>query len=172
MSQAAAYPGADIDRIHAARGVSARFIGTKLITAEPMTRGAYNALRGWQLLADEDGADAGYLVEYEPDGKPNVVGRAGYVSWTPKASFDAAYRPCHALTFGLALEALQRGARVTRSGWNGKGLWLEYRPANGVDLPFIRMSYPVHSAAYPQGARVPWLASQTDMLAEDWQLVE
>lgn len=69
-----------------------RFIGTKIITAEAMTRAAYVAFRGWQLPADEDGADEGYLVEYEPDGKPNVPGRAGYVTWTPKRAFDAAYR--------------------------------------------------------------------------------
>ena len=37
-----------------------------------------------------------------------------------------------------------------------------------VDLHYIRMSYPVNSNAYPKGARVPWLPSQTDMLAEDW----
>lgn len=69
-----------------------RFIGTKIIIAEAMTRAAYVAFRGWQLPADENGADEGYLVEYEPDGKPNVEGRAGYVSWTPKAAFDAAYK--------------------------------------------------------------------------------
>lgn len=74
------------------------------------------------------------------------------------------------MNFGEALEALQRGELVTRAGWNGVGLWLEYRPASGVDLAYIRMSYPVGSRAYPEGARVPWLASQTDMLATDWSI--
>lgn len=74
------------------------------------------------------------------------------------------------MNFGQALEAMQRGALVTRAGWNGVGLWLEYRPASGVDLAYIRMSYPVGSRAYPEGARVPWLASQTDMLANDWAI--
>ena len=75
------------------------------------------------------------------------------------------------LTFGLALDAMKKGRRVCRAGWNGKGLWLEYRPANGVDLAYIRMSFPVTGLAdgpYPNGARVPWAPSQTDMLAEDW----
>lgn len=69
-----------------------RYIGTKTILAEAMTRAAYNAFRGWQLPADENGADDGYLVEYVDGGKPNVPGRAGYVSWSPKEQFDNAYR--------------------------------------------------------------------------------
>lgn len=101
-----------------------RYIGTKIITAEPMTRAAYNLFRGWALPADENGADDGYLVEYEPDGKPNVPGRAGYVSWSPKVVFDDAYRRTDDMTFGLAVEAMKRGFRVARAGWNGKGMWV------------------------------------------------
>ena len=151
--------------------MSKQFIGTKMVNASPMTRGEYNIFRGWQLPEDEDGSDEGYLVEYQDGGKPNTPQYAGYVSWSPKAQFDAAYRQTQGMTFGLALEALQQGKRVSRAGWNGVGLWLEYRPANGVDLAYIRMSYPVNSKAYPEGARVPWLASQTDMLATDWAVV-
>ena len=148
-----------------------QFIGTKMINAVPMTRAEYNDFRGWQLPEDENGEDAGYLVEYLDGGKPNTLQYAGYVSWSPKEQFDKAYRPTDGMTFGLALEALQQGKRVARTGWNGVGLWLEYIPAIGVDLAFIRMSYPVNSRAYPEGARVPWLASQTDMLATDWAVV-
>ena len=148
-----------------------QFIGTKMINAVPMTRAEYNDFRGWQLPEDENGEDAGYLVEYLDGGKPNTSQYAGYVSWSPKEQFDKAYRPTDGMTFGLALEALQQGKRVARTGWNGVGLWLEYIQARGVDLAFIRMSYPVHSRAYPEGARVPWLASQTDMLATDWVVV-
>lgn len=79
-----------------------RFIGTKVILAKPMTRAEYCAFRGWQVPGDENGHDQGHLVEYEPDGKPNVEGHAGYVSWTPKHAFDAAYRECP-LVPGLAL---------------------------------------------------------------------
>lgn len=151
--------------------MSQQFIGTKMINAVPMTRAEYNDFRGWQLPEDENGEDAGYLVEYLDGGKPNTSQYAGYVSWSPKEQFDKAYRPTDGMTFGLALEALQQGKRVARTGWNGVGLWLEYIQASGVDLAFIRMSYPVHSRAYPEGARVPWLASQTDMLATDWVVV-
>ena len=148
-----------------------QFIGTKMINAVPMTRAEYNDFRGWQLPEDENGEDAGYLVEYLDGGKPNTSQYAGYVSWSPKEQFDKAYRPTDGMTFGLALEALQQGKRVARTGWNGVGLWLEYIQASGVDLAFIRLSYPAHSRAYPEGARVPWLASQTDMLATDWVVV-
>ena len=148
-----------------------QFIGTKLVNATPMTRAEYNTFRGWELPVDENGADEGYLVEYLDGGKPNTQQYAGYVSWSPKEQFEGAYRQTSGMTFGLALEAMQQGKRVSRTGWNGVGLWLEYIPAGGVDLAFILMSYPVNSKAYPEGARVPWLASQTDMLATDWQVV-
>ena len=144
------------------------YIGTKTVKASPMNRLAYNQLRGWALPSDENGDDAGFLVEYTDGGKPNLEGYAGYVSWSPAEQFEGAYRETTGLTFGLAIEALKKGKRLTRAGWNGAGLWLEFIPADGVDLQFVRMSYPVNSRAYPKGARVPWLASQTDMLSEDW----
>ncbi|WP_440966131.1 DUF2829 domain-containing protein [Massilia sp. GER05] len=148
-----------------------------------MTRVAYNQFRGWALPTDENGADNGYLVEYEPDGKPNVPGRAGYVSWSPKAVFDDAYRRTDAMTFGLAVEALKRGHRVTRAGWNGKGMFVYLVPAN---------SYPAQTGAakafFGDGGMVPynaylalkgsddtvstWAPSGSDALAEDWLIVE
>lgn len=67
------------------------YIGTKIIRATPMTRQAYNDLRGWTVPEDENPADDGYLVEYLDGGKPNVIGFDGYVSWSPRAQFEAAY---------------------------------------------------------------------------------
>ena len=159
-----------------------RFIGTKIIIAEAMTRAAYNLFRGWTLPADENGADDGYLVEYQDGGKPNVPGRAGYVSWSPKEQFDSAYRRCDAMTFGLGLEAVKRGHRVARAGWNGKGMFVYLVPAN---------AYPAQTGAakafFGEGALVPynayfalkgvdgavstWAPSGSDALAEDWQIV-
>lgn len=68
-----------------------QYIGTKIVKAEPMTRAQYNTFRGWNLPLDEDGSDAGYLVEYLDGGKPNVATHAGYVSWSPAEQFNAAY---------------------------------------------------------------------------------
>lgn len=73
-------------------------------------------------------------------------------------------------SFGQAIAYLKSGKSVQRTGWNGKGLWLTLqRPDTNskMTLPYIYMSYPPDAQNTP-GARVPWLASQTDVLAEDW----
>jgi len=67
------------------------YIGTKAVHAEPMTREAYNVLRSWELPADENGEDEGYLVEYADGGARNVQGYAGYISWSPKDVFEKSY---------------------------------------------------------------------------------
>ncbi len=54
-----------------------KYIGTKIINAKPINRADYNTFRGWELPANENGADEGYLVEYLDGGKPNVEGYAG-----------------------------------------------------------------------------------------------
>jgi hypothetical protein len=78
------------------------------------------------------------------------------------------------MDFGYALDALKEGVKVARSGWNGKGMWLLLqRPdANSkMTHPYIYIEYPEGHVAYPNGSRVPWLASQTDLLADDWLIV-
>lgn len=67
------------------------YIGTKVVRAEPMTRQAYNDLRGWPLPENEVGTDEGYLVEYADGGKPNTFTHAGYISWSPRDQFEKAY---------------------------------------------------------------------------------
>lgn len=62
--------------------------GTKRLHAKPMTRGEYNAYRGWEVPADENHADDGYLVEYQDGGKANDSRHAGYISWSPKDVFE------------------------------------------------------------------------------------
>lgn len=69
-----------------------RYLGTKVVNAQPMTRQEYNDLRGWELPADEDGSDAGFLVEYADGQRPNHPGFDGYVSWSPADVFNRAYR--------------------------------------------------------------------------------
>lgn len=91
------------------------YIGTKIVKLSPMTRADYNNYRGWQLPADENGADEGYLVEYADGGKPNDARHEGYISWSPKAQADAAYRPADGLPFGLAIEAAKLGKRIARA---------------------------------------------------------
>ena len=70
------------------------------------------------------------------------------------------------MNFGQALEALKNGDRVTREGWNGKGMWLALqRPDENS-----KMGLPYLYIRTVTGKLVPWLASQTDMLAEDWSV--
>lgn len=66
--------------------------GTKRLHAQPMTRGEYNAYRGWENPADENPADDGYLVEYQDGGKANDPRHAGYISWSPKDVFKRSYK--------------------------------------------------------------------------------
>ena len=75
------------------------------------------------------------------------------------------------MDFGKALENLKNGHKVCREGWNGRGMWLLLqRPDENSEMtnPYIYIEYPVGHTAYPNGSRVPWLASQTDMMADDW----
>lgn len=77
--------------------------------------------------------------------------------------------------FGKAIEILKAGGKVSRKGWNGKGIFLELQRPD----EFSKMTHPyifidttglqTENSFAPKN-RVPWLASQTDMLAEDWQI--
>ncbi len=69
-----------------------KYVGMKIINAKPMSRLEYNTFRGWELPADEDGSDEGYLVEYTDGGKANTEQYKGYVSWSPKDVFERAYK--------------------------------------------------------------------------------
>lgn len=146
-----------------------KYIGVKMISANPMNLGDYNKYRGWQIPEDEDPERKGYLVKYED----------GYESWSPETVFDVAYRRIDNMTFGLAIESLKQGKKVCRAGWNGKGMYLilinpyhnnqfsinEKPELCGTMLPYIAMKT-------ADNGLVPWLASQTDILSEDWLIVE
>lgn len=122
-----------------------------------------------------------------PEGRASQPGYGvryadGYTSWSPADTFEAAYQPTVAMSFGHALEALKSGERVCRAGWNGKGMFLFLVPGSTFTV-----NRPPLLGIYPEGTQinyhahidmktadnkvVPWLASQTDVLANDWQLV-
>ncbi len=89
----------------------------------------------------------------------------------------------HNLNFGEALSLLKQGAKVARAGWNGKGMFVFLVPGS-----VFNVSRPPLLGIYPEGTEiryhahidmktadgmvVPWLASQTDVLAEDWSEVK
>jgi hypothetical protein len=71
-----------------------KYTGVKEILAKPMNRKEYNDYRGWDLPADENGYDEGFLVEYvQSETSPNVNHPAhkGYISWSPKDVFKESY---------------------------------------------------------------------------------
>lgn len=134
------------------------------------------------LLRLENGANfeanSGMTARHVPVAGDYVVTQEdGYVYLNPKDVFERKYSPAQiseklGAGFGIALIALKADKRLARKGWNGKGMWIElHQPMASCDLPYIRLSYPVNSQAYPEGARVPWAPSQTDVLAEDWVIV-
>ena len=83
-------------------------------------------------------------------------------------------------SFGWAIEQLKAGRKVARAGWNGKGLTIGLQTPDEHStntLPYLYMTYPSTPASESAptnhiNARVPWLASQTDMLSDDWLIVE
>ena len=150
-----------------------QFIGTKIVKAEPAYRftgvkpdykapgqiGSEETMAlledsGWEIIDKEEG----YKVRYE----------GGYESWSPKEVFEAAYRRTDGMSFGLAIEAAKMGKKIARAGWNGKGQHVElgrnfrYNTSDGKALVFVGT----------RGTQVGWLASQADMLADDWMIVE
>jgi hypothetical protein len=146
------------------------YIGTKTVKAKPMTRGEYNAHKGWVMPSNEVASEKGYFIEY-PD---------GYTSWSPKKVFEEAYRECDHMTFGLAIEALKKGMKVARKGWNGKQQYCElatnisYVNANEEVINCEHKAIGNKAIAFvgTSGVQMGWLASQADMLAEDWCIVE
>jgi len=67
-------------------------------------------------------------------------------------------------SFSVALRELKYGNRLTREGWNGANQWVE------IQFPdeHSKMTLPYFFITTVQGDRVPWLASQSDLLANDW----
>lgn len=83
------------------------------------------------------------------------------------------------LTFSEALDLLKLGSRIARRGWNGKGAFLylvdgskfkvNRPPLLGIYPEGTMVEYQSHiDMKVAQGGSVPWVASQTDLLAEDW----
>lgn len=75
---------------------------------------------------------------------------------------------------GAAIFEMRQGRRVAREGWNGKGMWLELQVPDEfskMTRPYVFLNYPPVLEAM-KVERVPWLASMTDLLADDWFVVE
>jgi hypothetical protein len=80
------------------------------------------------------------------------------------------------LDFGQATEAMKKGKKVAREGWNDKGKWLILLPAEGTS---INIENPSDDFTLPQivmqtthNKVVPWPEAKTDVLMEDWQIAD
>ena len=154
-----------------------QYIGTKMVQAEPALRlddGKRGArivpLRCNPLPGVSDTVDMGYRVVYED----------GYESWSPQEVFEKAYRETDGLPFGLAIEAAKMGKRIARKGWNGKRQHVEL----GSNISWMNGDGPIFNALHEtignqalvfvgtSGSQMGWLASQADMLADDWYILE
>jgi len=159
------------------------YIGTKIIQAEKMTHTAFLQSVKGDSYNEASEFELGYYVIYKD----------GYESWSPKEAFEEAYRLTTGMNFGLAIEAIKKGCKVARSGWNGKDMWIVLM--SGMNLPsfntqgterkvndrtakWIGRDTPLNSLPYiamwtADKKWLPgWLASQTDMLSDDWVIVD
>lgn len=69
--------------------------------------------------------------------------------------------------FSVALGLIKQGQKLSRTGWNGKGLWISMQTPDAnskMGLPYLYIST-------VDGRLVPWIASQADVFAEDWSVV-
>ena len=165
-----------------------QYIGTKMVQAAPAIR--FLLKSGENMIVEKDDMHAMQYAEAMIESGEvtaweeayTVVYKDGYSSWSPAQVFEEAYRETSGMNFGLAIEAAKMGKKIARAGWNGKGMFLYYVPAaayppatdvakeafDGQNVPYG--AYIAMKTA--QGNVVPWLASQTDMLADDWYIVE
>lgn len=156
-----------------------KYIRSHMVEAKPCTLGEWEAETGrmWHET-ERPRTEEGYKVDYP----------SGYTGWCPKAEFDAVSRPVDGMTFGMAIEAMKRGKKVARKGWNGKGMYIWHMPGSIVtgckDIVdphlaeidgkegCIRFLGSIRMRTATGDVLTGWLASQTDMLSSDWTVVE
>ena len=154
-----------------------QYIGSKIVKAWPCYRIPVVGGRFEYCKLDEvvptciiDKIEDGYRVQYED----------GYLSWCPKNAFEKAYRETTGLSFGLAIEAAKMGKKIARVGWNGKNQYVELaycisyknNAAEVVNVNHCNIGNKAFAFVGTSGVQMGWLASQADMLADDWQIVE
>ena len=165
-----------------------KYIGTKVIKARAMNRGDYNKYRGWDIPADENPADEGYLVG-SPDKEGEFSGPlesdCDHIAWLPTDQFAAIYKPMTGMPFGLAIEAMKAGYKVARAGWNGKNMFVVYQKGYPAGIPCKTQTAkafgmqegdlfkcrPYMQLRCADGSHQMWQPSVSDCLEEDWTVV-
>lgn len=88
--------------------------GTKTLRARTMNKRAYCLYRGWEVPANEDPTESGYLVEYQDGGKPNDERHEGYISWSPADVFERTYMPAESFVDRMRIELRELSERKTK----------------------------------------------------------
>ena len=135
------------------------YYGTKIVDAYPDK----NALE-----------EEGYAIIYEDN----------YRSWSPKEVFERAYQSIKNMSFGHAILAMKSNRKVARAGWNKNTFLFYVEPTNYpasvnsvgamIDVyPYVMVPYQDYIAMFTkEGEVVPWTPSQTDILANDWRILQ
>lgn len=158
-----------------------QYIGTKIIQAEPAKRfwmpdgskviASLYEVMDHRIAQEAASCEEGFKVRY-PD---------GYESFSPAKVFEEAYRQTDNMNFGLALEAAKKGLRITRAGWNGKGMYVFLADVQELDTnadlsefqdQAVEISEVLVLRTAQKSLQPGWLATQSDMLADDWFIVE
>ena len=135
-----------------------KFIGTKVVKAEPMTMKEAQKVLGRKIatLKPVTVEENGYLVEY----------KGGYKSWSPKDVFEKAYREVGSVNFGGAIDLLKAGLAVRRRGWNDKGRFIVKQIPTNITGDIIPKMLII-----TDGIADFWVPSSSDVFAEDWEVV-
>jgi hypothetical protein len=131
------------------------------------------------------------IVQAEPESKDGkeglkVIYEEGFESWCPKDVFEKHNRPTEALSFSFALEAARQGKKIARLGWEGTVQYVVLKPGYPQGIPCNAATAKAHGI--PEGTLfyygqflelksrdnccLPWVASQSDLLHDDWYIVE
>jgi len=152
------------------------YIGIKVVKAEKMdyhTAGENGLIRDYDLNRENE---SGYHVVYSD----------GYESWSPARTFEEHYKEINDIEFdfGTAVKLAMQGHKIARKGWNGKNMFVIYVPGSVIN---VRENTPYWNAGLrgelqidghfdmytAKGTMQPgWVASQADIQAEDWMIVE
>jgi len=160
-----------------------KYIRVNYVDAEPMKFGEFKAKFPTSGGANQQRPDddEGYVITYRK-GEPNE-----YVSWCPKAEFEAVSHPnCpDGVSYGMAIDACRYcGKKIQRKNWNGEGQFVRWEvvkafedggfahPEEGNIESRCYVFHFVNRKTGETGIQVGWLASQADMAASDWIILD
>lgn len=125
-----------------------KYIGVKIVSAEPA--------KSDKDYGNHEAGEDGYRVVY----------RDGYVSWSPKIEFEAAYRKTDGLTFGLAVEAAKKGMGFRLPSWQPDVVIRAQYPDkhSKMTAPYLYVEN--------RFGRVPWKETMIELFSDKWEIVE